>query len=57
MSSIIVPSLIPSTHIEYGCNNESSQNPKNWEHAIDVQLMYQDEKITSLLINSYEYTG
>jgi hypothetical protein len=30
---------------------------ENWEHTIRVQKIYGDNKITSVLITSYEYTG
>lgn len=34
-----------------------TNNPTNWEHTITVKKIYSDEKITSLVIHTYEYTG
>ena len=34
-----------------------TNNISNWEHTITVKKIYSDEKITSLLISTYEYTG
>lgn len=38
-------------------DTESSIDTSNWEHTITVKKIFSDEKITSLVIHTYEYTG
>jgi hypothetical protein len=38
-------------------DTEPSIDTSNWEHTITVKKIFSDEKITSLVIHTYEYTG
>lgn len=47
-----IPTTTPNTNLE-----SEHIDTTNWEHTITVKKIFTNNKISSLLINSYEYTG
>lgn len=57
LPKIKLPSIEDQIYINIEKDTAEKINTTNWEHSIEVKMIYQDKNITSLLINSYEYTG
>lgn len=35
----------------------STQDPRNWEYRVDIDKLYENDSIVSLLMTTYQYTG
>ena len=57
LPKIKLPSIEDQIYINLEKDAPEKIDTTNWEHNIEVKIIYQDKDITSLLINSYEYTG
>lgn len=51
-SIFLIPTTVPNLTLE-----SEYIDTKDWEHTIKVRKIYANNKVSSLLINTYEYTG
>jgi hypothetical protein len=57
LPKIELPTIEDQLYINIEKDTTQKIDTINWEHSIEVKMIHQDKHITSLLINSYEYTG
>lgn len=53
IDSILPRDIVPLTEAPDG----EANNPKNWEYDVKVKRIFSDTKMTSLLIEYYQYSG